>query len=102
MKLDRTINNGRRGKYALIKLRETDISATGAHEDRAITVKASAVDFGSEKDFFVIRFRDKFAAAALHAYAEAVAGSGEDPEYAGEVRRLALMAENCPDKKMPD
>lgn len=63
---------------------------------------AEAVDFGNtdDTDFFVIRLRDKYAAAALAAYAGAA--MREDPEYALEVMNLAKMAAESPYQKQPD
>lgn len=55
MRLDRNVNPDGRGKYAIINLR------------------TSRVEWGGpDAQFFVIKYKDKFAAAALKAYAEAV------------------------------
>ena len=104
MKLDRNITNPRRGKYALIKLRDvseikTEPSGSGSH---VIVWPHSAVDFGDteDSDFFVIRLKDKYAAKALKAYAEAAAA--DDTEYADEVYALALKASEHPNRKIPD
>lgn len=54
MKLDRNINHDGRGKYALINLR------------------TNKVEWGEEGQFFVLKYKDIFAEAALRAYARAV------------------------------
>ena len=100
MKLDRNITNPRRGKYALIKLRESTVKLD---RDRGcLMVNESAVDFGdtADSDFFVIRLKDKYAAAALTAYAQAA--MIDDPEYAKEVLALAVLAATHPNKRKPD
>lgn len=107
MKLDRNITNPRRGKYALIKLRKSTL--TPLHVDVAkravslITVEPEAIDFGDrmDTDFFVIRLKDKYAAPSLFAYADAALADGQN-EYADEIRRLALDAENHPHMRIPD
>lgn len=103
MKLDRNITNPRRGKYALIKLREAKVRRVNSRvtSDNMLEVNESAVDFGNyDNDFFVIRLKDKYAGPALRAYANAA--RLDDPEYAGEVDDLALNAETHPSKKRPD
>lgn len=99
MKLDRNITTPRRGKYALIKLRVAEPTKLS---NAIYQVPAEAVDFGNtdDTDFFVIRLRDKYAAAALAAYAGAA--MREDPEYALEVMNLAKMAAESPYQKQPD
>lgn len=98
MKLDRNINKDGRGKYALIKLRQTTVLFQGL----GVEVLRDAVDFGNTPvtDFFVIRLKDKFAAPALKAYADAA--RAEDPEYAAEIDELATLAAENPNKRMPD
>lgn len=98
MKLDRNINPTGRGKYALVKMRElTKLEQAGNFRESG-KVEALAgkgiVDFGGtpETDFFVIRLKDKYAAAALEAYSDAVRKDGFDPEYAIQVYDLALNA----------
>ena len=56
MKLDRNTNPDGRGKYALLNLR------------------TNAIEWGGppEKQFFVLKYKDKFTEAALAAYAAAV------------------------------
>ncbi len=106
MKLDRNITPGR-GKYALIKLRESDLSKEEvddaiAHNHAIIEVEPEAIDFGDteDSDFFVIRLKDKYAAQALFAYASAAAE--DDLEYGREIQKLAVIARNHPSKKRPD
>lgn len=67
-----------------------------------LAIPKSAIDFGDSEatDFFVIRLRDKYASAALHAYASKAREDGEF-EYAHEITVLANMAENHPDKRKP-
>jgi len=109
MKLDRNITNPRRGKYALIKLREatlTPLNSTAGPDGKLVvneySVEAKHVDFGDteDSDFFVIRLKDKYAVKALLAYAAAAAL--DDPEYANEIRELVLLAVNHPNRKKPD
>ena len=114
MRLDRNITTPRRGKYALIKLRpsvqfgievptflEPDCPA-GGKGATYVPVAQEAIDFGDtdDSDFFVIRLKDKYAAKALKAYAEAAAS--DDPEYADEVYALARAASEHPSKRKPD
>jgi len=108
MKLDRNITNPRRGKYALIKLREADSLTpecveAGRNHCNLVEVRASAVDFGGtpDTDFFVIRLKDKYAPKALSAYAAAAADDGEF-EYAEEVMELARLAVTNPHRRKPD
>lgn len=95
MKLDRNKNPDGRGKYALINLRK------------------STVEWGdtANDDFFVIKLKDRFAAPALRAYAEAVETRANEVggheglelhEYAGEIFGLANQAENHPLKHTLD
>lgn len=109
MKLDRNLGIGR-GKYALIKLRER-VAPIIAYETADVTgglgntysvVLSEAIDFGDkpETDFFVIRLKDKYACAALTAYA--MAANEDDPEYAIEIKKLADLAFRSPHKKRPD
>lgn len=97
MKLDRNVNQDGRGKYALINLR------------------TNKVEWGGEggAQFFVLKYRDKFAAPALRAYVaaaraeaerlrEGLQGASEEArnrivgdmlEWAEEVEREAVQAE---------
>ncbi len=106
MKLDRNLNPSGMGKYALVRLRDID-----GHKDReeilrALTTleRAGVIDYGiagQPDEFFPIRLKDKYAQAALDAYAQAA--SEDDIEWAAEVERLA--ARSGPDHplcKRPD
>lgn len=88
MKLDRNINQNRRGKYALLKLRRlSEIEAwdggEGEAQDRqaaldaiALLERAGILDWGyagTDGEFFVVRLKDKYAGAAIEGYANAVA-----------------------------
>jgi hypothetical protein len=101
MKLDRNITTPRRGKYAVIKLRDATIR-TEYPQGGALLIDQECVDFGDtpETDFFVIRLKDKYAAAALAAYAGAA--MRDDPEYALDVLNLAKAAAESPCQKQPD
>jgi len=103
MKLDRNITEPRRGKYALIKLRDsTPIPVRELGKIVAFSVDASAVDFGdtADSDFFVIRLKDKYAAPALAAYA--MAAYLDDQEYALQVLNLSKQAAEHSNQKQPD
>jgi hypothetical protein len=103
MKLDRNLSPGHPGKYALIQLRKLPVGEpifSGPGNEK-MTVSSSVVDFGTGgNDFFVIRLKDKYACAALYAYAEAA--FRDDPEYATEIRQLGWLSEVHPDRRKPD
>lgn len=97
MKLDRNANPSGMGKYALVNLRkvpknlQTEQGILSAI-DPAVW-KPSIIDFGKAGDsdeFFVLRLKDKYAHAALTAYAQAA--RADDPEYAAEVEELLSRA----------
>ena len=105
MRLDRNIppvppNTKPSGKYALIKLRVAKPTIYTDLQQALIPLKA--LDMGDTDDthFFVIRLKDKYAAPALLAYAEAAAK--DDPEYAAEIMELARLAETHLNKHIPD
>lgn len=107
MKLDRNITIPRRGKYALIKLRQLGKVCNGRAKREVfmaldILKKAGLLDYGDteDSDFFLIRLKDKYAAPSLRAYAAAAVW--DDPEYAAEIDRLASAAENHPNRRKPD
>ncbi len=111
MKLDRNTNETGQGKYALLKMRDLYLFEPQSLNDPspigdALELLASngLLDYGeagTEREFFVIRLRDKYAAAALFAYAEAA--RADDGEYADEIIELALHSgENSPFCKVPD
>lgn len=105
MKLDRNINPDGRGKYALVLMREIPTGANGAEVQAALETlqQHGCLDYGNadDRDFFVIRLKDKFAPAALFAYSVAAEDAGEK-EWALEVRELAHNAANRDDQKLPD
>lgn len=97
MKLDRNKNPDGKGKYALINLRTNTIQWGGGEPG---------------EQFFVLKYKDKFAHFALTAYADAVAREAsslksDDPmqrellEFAAEIQaeaQAAWMAQS----KLPD
>lgn len=101
MKLDRNLNPDGRGKYALLKLRNTELSLGTIRSRVQRALGGQVLQFGdnSETEFFVIKLKDKYAAPALFAYADAA--RADDPEYADEIQRLAEMAQMHPNKKLP-
>lgn len=105
MKLDRNLNPGGKGKYALINLRKIDGDPrTPQDMAAAITKQPDAVEFGVVGDpdeFWLIKLKDKYAVAALMAYADAA--SVDDPEYAEQVRDMVRRSgPNSPFCKSPD
>jgi hypothetical protein len=105
MNLDRNKNVSGKGKYALVKLRAIGKMDWRSPADLAVAILANpdCVDYGfahHDSEFFVIRLKDKHAAAALNAYADSM--EAEDKEFALCVREMAQRAENHPNKKKPD
>lgn len=104
MKLDRNINPDGKGKYALLKQRELSHSQS-VHVSDAVDMlsECGIIDYGGtpETDFFVIRLKDKYAAPALEAYANAALLDDQD-EYAKEIFVLAHKARTYPSPRMPD
>lgn len=100
MKLDRNINDDGLGKYALLKLRRLKLYETQAPFSKYAPAIQNALELlenegildwgrqGTESEFMLIRLKDRYAQAALRAYAEAA--RQDDPEWADEV---ALMAD---------
>lgn len=130
MKLDRNVDRGGRGKYALVNMRKLipvlDKSVTVTHtvEDSRIRkafeilLEAGIITLGNETpgdQFFVMKYKDKFTAPALAAYAEAIAveahGIQGDPgtdtllaelrEYAAQMRDEAEAAKTL-GNRIPD
>jgi hypothetical protein len=102
MKLDRNGKDGL-GKYAVVKLRKIGPGDDDARAHLEALITGGFVEVGSVGDideFFVIKLKDRFAAPALMAYAEAAAAV--DPEYAIEVMELAARAVGHPNRKTPD
>ncbi len=77
MKLDRNINPNGKGKYALINLR------------------TNQVQWGTEPNgqFFVIKYKDKFAEPALRAYAAACMAEAARLSNEGEYRDASALSE---------
>lgn len=98
MKLDRNINPNGMGKYAVLKLRMLeafreqapfgDIAAPIAKALETLEA-AGILDWGNtpDTDFMLIRLKDRYAQAALRAYA--LAAHLDDPEYAKEIGDMA-------------
>lgn len=105
MKLDRNLNPSGKGKYALINLRKID-GDPRTPQDMAVSIRANpeSVEFGiagESDEFWLIKLKDKYAATALRAYADAA--QADDPEYANQVRDMAMRAgPNSPFCKSPD
>lgn len=121
MKLDRNTNPDGRGKYALINLRKiTEEDFTELLESRrdegCFVLPPACLTFGDERgeQFFVIKYKDRFAEAALRGYAQAVRAAAFELmpnqveehksliEFADEIDREADAAAAHPSKKLPD
>lgn len=105
MQLDRNRNKDGTGKYALVLLRRTgplEKTKLQGHHDLYYVLNDRCVDLGTTPDteFFVLRLKDKHAAAALYAYAESI--EAEDPQFSLEVRDLAVRSEEHPNRQAPD
>lgn len=115
MKLDRNLNPDGRGKYALLKLRRQEKPISLEATTAATTLKdAGLLHFGNEapgEQFFVMKYKDRFTAPALRAYAVAVMQHAQNPiltpdekqrrsliEYAEEITREAEEAERLGEK----
>ena len=93
MQMDRNLNPDGRGKYALIRLRDGDPKAVRIDGEDCWATPRGSIDFGkvgAADEFFVIKLKDKYAQAALMAYADAA--RADDPEWAGEVEVLAMRS----------
>ncbi len=98
MQLDRNVKG--QGKYLVINLRKLGGSVLTVEElAAAILTHPEAVEFNTQ-DYFVLKLNDHFTPDALWAYAQAAAV--RDPEYADEIRQLAVTAELRADRKFPD
>ena len=106
MKLDRNINVGGKGKYALIKLRDLDMRQPEVHRALEVLANEGALDWGDapETEFFVMRLKDKYAYRGLMGYYNAITLEEPfDAEYALELLNLAQRAgPNHPHCKLPD
>lgn len=105
MQLDRNTNPDGKGKYALINLRKiAGDPRTPQEMATAIQAQPDAVQFGfvgAPDEFWLIKLKDKYASAALQAYADAA--EADDPEYAAQVREVAQRSGfNSPFCKTPD
>ena len=110
MKMDRNINPNGRGKYALLLLRKLALCEGGTTFNNAIEQAVQTLDeaglidwgiVGTDREFFLMRLKDKYAEDGLLAYAKAAAV--DDLEYAGEVQDMANRAgTNSPFCKRPD
>lgn len=113
MKLDRNENDGR-GKYMLVMVRALDsYEGNGTFAPRYVEPVNTALQVlrdagaldegtaGTDSEFFVVRLKDRHAAYALSAYAKSAEEHGET-EWAEEVRALATVAAQHPNKKQPD
>lgn len=88
MRLVRSTSEDGRCKYAIVDNR------TGEKVEAKV---------GDPEEFFVLKLKDKYAPAALRAYADAVrADEAGDREYAREVWQLSMRAERMPNRKRPD
>lgn len=113
MKMDRNINEGGFGKYALLKLRLLECCRAPGPDGEIDPEILNALDLleqngildqgivGTEAEFMVIRLKDRYAGAALAAYADAA--EADDPEWAAEIREMLPRAgENSPWSQRPD
>jgi hypothetical protein len=102
MKLDRNHGGTQNGKYAVIRMREMrNMPETLAIVDRL--AMGGFVQFdnpGDSDEFFILKTKDRYAAAALTAYAQAALA--DDPEYAAEILAMAARAAAHPQRKKPD
>ena len=103
MRLDRFTTPDNRNKYALLKLRKGTPVPIGLHKATGFIVDAGMLDMGNKPgtEFFVIRLKDKYAAAALAAYAKAALEDGE-LEFAKDVQTLADISLAYPDRQKPN
>ncbi len=101
MKLDRNINDDGMGKYAILNLRKLGDFRSGTFQKLAPRItaaidtleRAGILDWGrvgTESEFFLIKLKDRYANAALTAYAGAALG--DDPEYAMEIIEMAARS----------
>ena len=108
MKLDRNSTLNGLGKYALLNLRRLRQDGQRVYwqaggTNGILAVPNQYVEFGDSlhNEFFAIKLKDKYAQAALTAYATAAAE--DDEEYAQEIRALAARSgPNHPLCKKPD
>lgn len=85
MRLDRFATPGKKTRFSIIDNRTGEVFDSG----------------DLKKDFFVILLKDHHAVGAAQGYAKSAAEAG-DVELAQDVGKLAEMAKNHPDRRMPD
>ena len=99
MKMDRNLNTDGCGKYAVINLRKFKTMGEDSDERREVRIALEALQqagvlewgcVGEPDEFFLIKLKDRYAAPALLAYAEAI--DGDDSEFAAEVRNMAMRS----------
>lgn len=106
MKMDRNINDGGLGKYAVVNLRKLKpyMNVPEVAEALKVLEAAEALEWGrtgEPDEFFLIKLKDINAEHALIAYADQA--NITDKEFAGEVYELAQRAgANNPFCKHPD
>jgi ribulose-5-phosphate 4-epimerase/fuculose-1-phosphate aldolase len=96
MKLDRNINKDGRGKYALVNIRELDGFAEDSAVRNAFEIlrKHGVVTLGNEnpgQQFFVMKYKDRFTAPALFAYARAIRDYVRENDGLNNVARGSLL-----------
>lgn len=110
MKLDRNTNTDARGKYALLNLRHLyEIRDKPRTADDLIEIEQAMdalcrrgiLTFGNESpgdQFFVVKYKDKFAVGALEGYAAAIEKeypSASEPESDMREFRAEMLREAC-------
>ncbi|MBQ68968.1 hypothetical protein CL689_02780 [Candidatus Saccharibacteria bacterium] len=105
MKSERNVIKNVNNKYAVINLRKVDGNPQTPQELlEAISKNPESVEFGlesSQDEFWLIKLRDKYAAVALQAYADAA--RADDPEYADMVdQKVKRAGPNSAFCKAPD
>jgi hypothetical protein len=116
MKLDRNINKDGRGKYALVNIRELDGFAEDSVVRNCFDVlrNSGVITLGNEspgEQFFVMKYKDRFTASGLFAYAQAICDYLRDElddgkrasllefqlEIEEEAKRASLLGRKIPD-----
>ena len=96
MKLDRNINEGGKGKYAVVRLRGIEMDSEAMDLLRRLD-DLGHLDWGCvghHDEFFVVKLRDKFAPGAIKGYADAVMDASRkevDPVKAIELAQWAIQ-----------
>jgi len=98
MKMDRNINPGGTGKYAIVNLRRL-LAMEGSDDHKEARIALEALErvgvlewgmVGEADEFFLIKLKDQHAMDALMAYH--ASAYRDDPEFADEVRQMALRS----------